>query len=170
VSDIDTAVVDSLKVLDPNRPIREAEVEKPAALVRFTSDSVAKVRSRFQRKGTCSGSFGASQGDYHWQHEPCWYAVRKKGNWTGDRKQTTLWQIPTGKQDIDTKHAKVGQLYELRSKATHGSRLGTDEHARNVQLIDECSDIYRQLLRSFFDIGTKPEWRDLELEPRCLES
>jgi hypothetical protein len=25
-------------------------------------------------------------------------------------------------------------------------------------------------LRSFFDIGTKPEWRDLELEPRCLES
>ena len=26
VSDIDTAVVDSLKVLDPNRPIREADV------------------------------------------------------------------------------------------------------------------------------------------------
>ena len=40
-----------------------------------------------------------SQGDYHWQHEPCWYAVRKKGNWTGDRKQTTLWTIPTGGQD-----------------------------------------------------------------------
>ena len=34
------------------------------------------------------------RGDYHWQHEPCWYAVRKKGNWTGDRKQTTLWTIP----------------------------------------------------------------------------
>lgn len=28
-----------------------------------------------------------SQGDYHWQHEPCWYAVRKKGFWAGDRKQ-----------------------------------------------------------------------------------
>jgi hypothetical protein len=27
------------------------------------------------------------RGDYHWQHEPCWYAVRKKGNWTGDRKR-----------------------------------------------------------------------------------
>jgi hypothetical protein len=26
VRDIDTAVVDSLKVVDPNRPIREAEV------------------------------------------------------------------------------------------------------------------------------------------------
>jgi hypothetical protein len=34
--------------------------------------------------------------DYHWQHESCWYAVRKKGNWTGDRKQTTLWTIPSG--------------------------------------------------------------------------
>lgn len=35
------------------------------------------------------------RGDYHWQHEPCWYAVREKktGHWSGDRKQTTLWQI-----------------------------------------------------------------------------
>lgn len=37
-----------------------------------------------------------SRGDYHWQHEPCWYAVRegKPGGWAGDRKQTTLWSIP----------------------------------------------------------------------------
>lgn len=35
------------------------------------------------------------RGDYHWQHEPCWYAVRKgrKGHYDGGRKQTTLWQI-----------------------------------------------------------------------------
>ena len=39
------------------------------------------------------------RGDYHWQHEPCWYAVRTKGHWTGDRKQTTLWTIPSGGQD-----------------------------------------------------------------------
>jgi hypothetical protein len=30
VSDIDTAAADSLKVLDPNRPIREADTEHPA--------------------------------------------------------------------------------------------------------------------------------------------
>jgi DNA modification methylase len=37
-----------------------------------------------------------SRGDYHWHHEPCWYAVRKgkPGHYTGDRKQTMLWQIP----------------------------------------------------------------------------
>lgn len=36
-----------------------------------------------------------SRGHYHWQHEPCWYAVRKgkTATWQGDRKQTTLWQI-----------------------------------------------------------------------------
>lgn len=35
------------------------------------------------------------RGHYHWQHEPCWYAVRGTGHWSGDRKQTTLWQIAT---------------------------------------------------------------------------
>lgn len=46
------------------------------------------------------------RGDYHWQHEPCWYAVRKtgKGHWAGDRKQTTLWAIDTKGQDTDTIH------------------------------------------------------------------
>jgi len=35
------------------------------------------------------------RGHYHWQHEPCWYAVRSKstGYWAGDRRQSTLWQI-----------------------------------------------------------------------------
>ena len=37
------------------------------------------------------------RGHYHPQHEPCWYAVRKKqgatGHWQGDRKQSTIWNI-----------------------------------------------------------------------------
>jgi DNA modification methylase len=39
--------------------------------------------------------FVFGRGHYHWQHEPCWYAVRKgkAANWAGDRKQTTLWEI-----------------------------------------------------------------------------
>ena len=37
-----------------------------------------------------------SRGDYHWQHEPCWYAVRDGavGHRTDDRTQSTLWTIP----------------------------------------------------------------------------
>ncbi len=37
--------------------------------------------------------FVIGRGDYHHQHEPCLYAVRGKGHWQGDRKQSTLWQI-----------------------------------------------------------------------------
>ena len=39
--------------------------------------------------------FAIGRGDYHWQHEPCWYAVRKgkPGHYDGGRKQSTLWQI-----------------------------------------------------------------------------
>lgn len=42
------------------------------------------------------GTMVISRGDYHHQHEPCWHAVRNKktGHYCGDRKQTTLWQIP----------------------------------------------------------------------------
>lgn len=39
--------------------------------------------------------FVISRGDYHWQHEPCWYAVRmgRTGRWNGGRDQTTVWRI-----------------------------------------------------------------------------
>jgi DNA modification methylase len=39
--------------------------------------------------------FAIGRGDYHWQHEPCWYAVRKgkPGHYDGGRKQSTLWEI-----------------------------------------------------------------------------
>lgn len=38
--------------------------------------------------------FIMSRCHYHWQHEPCWYAVRGTGaKWKGGRKQSTVWQI-----------------------------------------------------------------------------
>lgn len=42
-----------------------------------------------------------SRGDYHYRHEPCYYLVRKgkPGNWKGDRKQTTLWEISHPKSE-----------------------------------------------------------------------
>jgi hypothetical protein len=53
----------------------------------------------------CKERLVIGRGDYHWMHEPCWYAVRGKGHWTGDRKQTSLWTIPSGGQDADTVHS-----------------------------------------------------------------
>jgi DNA modification methylase len=65
-----------------------------------------------------------SQGDYHWQHEPCWYAVRKKGNWTGDRKQTTVWNISSGGQDAETKHSTQKPVECMRRPMLNNSSPG----------------------------------------------
>ena len=48
--------------------------------------------------------FALSRGNYHWQHEPCWYAVKTGGDarWGGDRSQSTLWQIQV--ENLDTNH------------------------------------------------------------------
>jgi DNA modification methylase len=64
------------------------------------------------------------RGDYHWQHEPCWYAVRKKGNWTGDRKQTTLWTIPSGGQDAETPHGTQKPVECMRRPMLNNSDAG----------------------------------------------
>jgi DNA modification methylase len=64
------------------------------------------------------------RGDYHWQHEPCWYAVRTKGNWTGDRKQTTLWSIPSGGQDADTVHGTQKPVECMRRPMLNNSNSG----------------------------------------------
>ena len=36
-----------------------------------------------------------SRGDYHFGHEPCYYAIRrgKTSHWRGDRKQSTVWKV-----------------------------------------------------------------------------
>jgi DNA modification methylase len=65
-----------------------------------------------------------SRGDYHWQHEPCWYAVRKKGNWTGDRKQTTLWTVSTGGQDAETRHATQKPVECMRRPMLNNANPG----------------------------------------------
>lgn len=40
--------------------------------------------------------FALSRGDYHFGHEPAWYAVRKgaTSHWQGDRTQSTVWSVP----------------------------------------------------------------------------
>jgi DNA modification methylase len=58
-------------------------------------------------------NFAFGRGDYHWKHEPCYYAVRKgkSHNWQGDRKQHTIWDIsnlnPVGRSNDDNKDDKV---------------------------------------------------------------
>lgn len=64
------------------------------------------------------------RGDYHWQHEPCWYAVREKGNWVGDRKQTTLWNISSRDQDSETAHGTQKPVECMRRPMLNNSSPG----------------------------------------------
>jgi hypothetical protein len=49
VSDIDTGVVDSLKALDPERPIREADVDPRSCDVAFVPTADLTGRVEYQR-------------------------------------------------------------------------------------------------------------------------
>jgi DNA modification methylase len=65
-----------------------------------------------------------SRGHYHWQHEPCWYAVRGTGHWSGDRKQTTLWQIANKGQDAETTHGTQKPVETMRRPMENNSSPG----------------------------------------------
>ena len=64
------------------------------------------------------------RGHYHWQHEPCWYAVRGQGHWAGDRKQTTLWQIASRAQDAETVHGTQKPVECMRRPMENNSSPG----------------------------------------------
>src|SRR5690606_29111096 len=65
------------------------------------------------------------RGDYHWQHEPCWYAVRekKKGHWQGDRSQSTLWKIDKP-QKSETGHSTQKPIECMRRPICNNSSPG----------------------------------------------
>jgi DNA modification methylase len=67
-----------------------------------------------------------SRGHYHWQHEPCWYAVKKGGSgaWAGDRKQTTIWPISAKNQDAETVHGTQKPVECMRRPMLNNSSTG----------------------------------------------
>jgi DNA modification methylase len=64
------------------------------------------------------------RGHHHWQHEPCWYAVRGVGHWSGGRKETTLWQIGSRGQDAETVHGTQKPVECMRRPIENNSSPG----------------------------------------------
>jgi DNA modification methylase len=64
------------------------------------------------------------RGNYHWQHEPCWYSVKGTGHWAGGRKQTTLWQIASRGQDTKTVHGTQKPVECMRRPIENNSDPG----------------------------------------------
>jgi DNA modification methylase len=71
--------------------------------------------------------FVLGRGDYHWQHEPCLYAVRtgSTGHWQGARDQATLWNISHGGDaDAATVHGTQKPVECMRRPMLNNSAAG----------------------------------------------
>lgn len=70
-------------------------------------------------------NYPMGRGNYHHQHEPCWYAVREKrtGHWVGDRKQTTLWKIDSPRKS-ETGHSTQKPIECMRRPMENNSSRG----------------------------------------------
>jgi DNA modification methylase len=78
--------------------------------------------------------FVFGRGAYHWQHEPCWYAVRKgkSAQWCGDRTQSTVW-------DISNANPMGGG--DREEKTTHGTEKPLECMARPIRNHGDVGDI-----------------------------
>jgi len=72
-------------------------------------------------------SLAMSRGHYHFQHEPCWYAVREKSgataHWCGARDQSTLWKIDKP-QKSETGHSTQKPVECMRRPIMNNSSPG----------------------------------------------
>jgi len=70
-------------------------------------------------------NFAIGRGHYHYQHEVCWYGVRKGGtsHWNGDRKQTTLWEIPKPAKS-ETGHGTQKPVECMKRPIENNSEVG----------------------------------------------
>lgn len=87
------------------------------------------VNSGFEIRATIvwgKPGFQISRGHYHWQHEPCWYAVRKggKAHWRGDRSQSTLWSVPTLDGQSRTGHGTQKPVELMRRPILNHTKRG----------------------------------------------
>jgi DNA modification methylase len=105
----------------------------------FLGDVAASLdQCEFQRRSLivwAKDQFVIGRGHYHWQHEPCWYAVRSGGtaHWAGDRAQSTVWKIaaPSGwaqaraaKGDEHTNHSTQKPVECMRRPIVNNSLPG----------------------------------------------
>jgi len=65
------------------------------------------------------------RGDYHMQHEPCWYAVRegKTAHWNGSRKESTIWNIDKPRKS-ETGHSTQKPIECMRRPIENNSHPG----------------------------------------------
>lgn len=111
-----------------------------------------------------------SRSDYHWKHEPCWYAVKPDGerNWKGGRNQMTVWDIKSVIfEENKTSHPtqKPVEIYTRALKHhTNPGEYVYDPFGGSGTLIIACEKMQRRALvmeldPKFVDVIVK-RWED----------
>jgi DNA modification methylase len=106
--------------------------------------------------------FVLGRSNYHWQHEPCWYAIKKgaKSNWKGDRKQTTVWDCESpnasnsGTKDDQTPHPTQKPVELFVKSIVHHTNPGEyvyDPFAGSGTLMVACEKTKRRALMMELD-------------------
>jgi DNA modification methylase len=89
--------------------------------------------------------FPIGRGNYHVQHEPCWYAVRKgkTAHWQGSRTESTLWQI-------DNASAFKGSRGEGDERTGHSTQKPIECMKRPIENNSQPGDaVYDPFVGSF---------------------
>jgi DNA modification methylase len=117
------------------------------------------------------------RGHYHYQHEPCWYAVRKgkTSHWAGDRSQTSVWKIDK-QQKSETGHSTQKPVECMRRPIENSSSPGQAVYepfcGSGATIIAAamtgraCHAI--ELSPAYVDVGVK-RWQDFTGEAAVLD-
>ncbi len=98
-----------------------------------------------------------SRSDYHWKHEPCWYAVKKGAdrNWKGGRTQMTVWEVPSIACEKDkTSHPTQKPVELFIRSINHHTNPGEyvyDPFAGSGTLMVACEKTKRRALMMELD-------------------
>src|SRR5258708_29448179 len=64
------------------------------------------------------------RGHYHWQYEPCWYAVRGTGHWNGGSQAKLALAYRERNQDAETVHSTQKPVECMRRPIVNNSSPG----------------------------------------------
>ena len=122
--------------------------------------------------------FVIGRGDYHPQHEPCWYAVRKGkvGHYDGGRKQSTLWEIEKPKKS-ETGHSTQKPVECMKRPIENNSSPGQavyEPFSGSGTTIIACEMTGRschaiELNPAYVDVAIK-RWQDFTGQEAILET
>lgn len=117
-----------------------------------------------------------SRGHYHFQHEPCWYAVRKgcTASWAGDRKQSTVWDIEHRRNDTGHSTQKPVECMKrpIENNSSPGQAVYEPFSGSGTTMI-ACEMTGRQchaieLNPAYVDVAVK-RWQDFTGKTAVLE-